>query len=403
MNAGWKIEPLKALCEFRRGLTYSKSDEVETSDTIVLRANNIDLAANLLNLNDLHYITDEKKVPADKRVLKDSIIVCTASGSKSHLGKVAYIGSDYGFAFGGFMGMVTPKVVLHAEYLFHMMTSPSYKKFIDELSDGVNINNLRFEDLGRFPVPYPPLVEQRRIVSILNKAFEGIATAKANAKKNLQHARALFESHLHSVFADAWQTHSLGTLSALASNITDGDHLPPPKSDSGVPFITIRNIIKRTRQIDFADTFKVAHNYFNALKENKRPRRGDVLYTVTGSFGIPVTVGANTEFCFQRHIGLIRPASETDSAWLYYLLLSPQVIRQAEAGATGAAQRTVSLAVLRNFEVPIVPIQQQKAMTRKLDSLSLETQRLEGTYQQKLVALEGLKKTLLHEAFTGNL
>ncbi|MGA7750008.1 MAG: restriction endonuclease subunit S, partial [Gallionella sp.] len=148
-------------------------------------------------------------------------------------------------------------------------------------------------------IPNVPLSEQQRIVGILDAAFDGITTTKANAGQNLQNARALFESHLQSVFADAWQTGELVTLADLATDITDGDHMPPPKALTGVPFITIGNVAKDTRTIDFADTFKVSRDYFDRLKPNKKPQKGDVLYTVTGSFGIPVLLNEHREFCFR--------------------------------------------------------------------------------------------------------
>lgn len=128
-----------------------------------------------------------------------------------------------------------------------------------------------------------------------------------------------------------------------------------------------------------------------------------MLYTVTGSFGIPVVVAERTEFCFQRHIGLVRPNAETNSAWLYYLFLSPQVLKQADQGATGTAQRTVSLAVLRNFEVPKIVLAKQRAMVAELDGISAETERLAAVYRRKLAALDALKQSLLHQAFTGAL
>lgn len=252
----------------------------------------------------------------------------------------------------------------------------------------------------RFPTSVP---EQRRIVGILDEAFAGIATAKANAEKNLQNARALFESHLNAVFTDAWKKGELVTLSDLASGITDGDHLPPPKSTTGIPFITIGNIVKDTRTIDFSDTFAVPRDYFDGLRPIKKPKKGDVLYTVTGSFGIPVLVNDNREFCFQRHIGLVRPKPDTNSAWLYYLLLSPQVFKQANDRATGTAQKTVSLKVLRTFDVPKLPFDEQTPAVAKLDALSAETKRLESIYQRKLAALDELKKSLLHQAFSGQL
>ena len=94
MKSGWKTNPLGDLCEFQRGLTYAKGDEVDRSDNVVLRATNVDLTTNLLNFSELKYINDKVVVPKGKKVKKGSLIICTASGSKSHLGKVAYIDDD---------------------------------------------------------------------------------------------------------------------------------------------------------------------------------------------------------------------------------------------------------------------------------------------------------------------
>jgi type I restriction enzyme S subunit len=118
---------------------------------------------------------------------------------------------------------------------------------------------------------------------------------------------------------------------------------------------------------------------------------------------IPVIVEDDFKFCFQRHIGLIRPKAETQSAWLYYLLLSPQVFKEANEGATGTAQKTVSLKVLRSLKVPRVSASQQRSAVAILDTLAAETQRLESIYQQKLTALEDLRKSLLNKAFSGGL
>ena len=183
-----------------------------------------------------------------KKVKKGSLIICTASGSKSHLGKIAYIDDDYDYAFGGFMGMVTPKNSLLPKYLFHLMTSDAYKNFIGELSDGVNINNLKFDNLRRFAVPHPPLAEQRRIVGILDEAFEGIATAKANAEKNLQNARAVFESHLNAVFTqrgEGWMKKKLVDVAESISTGPFGTMLH--KSDyisNGIPLVNPVNIVE---------------------------------------------------------------------------------------------------------------------------------------------------------------
>ena len=282
------------------------------------------------------------------------------------------------------------------QFLYYLLVTLELTKLAKGVKPGINRN-----EVYSLTTNVPPLPEQQRIVDLLDEAFAGLATAKSSAEKNRQNARATFESHLQSVFTR--QAEEV-PLSELASDITDGDHSPPPKASSGVPFITISDIVKRTREIDFTNTFTVPEAYFQNLKPNKKPRVGDVLYTVTGAtLGIPVLVKEQRDFCFQRHIGLIRPKPDTDSAWLTYALLSPQVFKQATIGSTGAAQKTVSLSVLRSLRVPKVRLLQQKQIVERLNSLSVQTQHLECLYQQKLTALDALKKSLLHQAFSGEL
>ncbi len=293
------------------------------------------------------------------------------------------------------------KPELYPRFAFYFLQTEDFMAAMLGLQKGASYPAVTDGDVRSQPIPLPPLTEQQRLVHILDEAFEAIATAKANTEKNLQNARAIFESHLQAVFAHRGNEVQ---LSELAVEVTDGDHSPPPKAATGVPFITISDILKETREIDFSDTFKVPDTYFLNLKPSKRPKVGDVLYTVTGAtLGIPVLVREQRDFCFQRHIGLIRPRQETDSSWLTYALLSPQVYRQATIGSTGAAQKTVSLSVLRSLRVPKLAMAEQKHQATQLDALSAETQHLASIYTRKLAALEELKKSLLHQAFTGQL
>jgi len=321
--------------------------------------------------------------------------------SRGSIGKIAIVRSSQNFNIMGNMILIKLPVTISRKFVAYYLHNQVIH--IESIAQGAAQKGLYLNQIRDYDLPLPSLPEQQRIVGILDDAFDGIATAKANAEKNLQNARALFESHLQSVFTDACKTGELVTLADLATDITDGDHMPPPKALSGVPFITIGNIVKDTRMIDFTDTFMVRREYFDKLKPNKKPKEGDVLYTVTGSFGIPVLVTENRDFCFQRHIGLVRPKPEVSSEWLYYLLLSPQVLRQANDGATGTAQKTVSLKLLRGFQVPRVSLAFQQATVEKLNAILEETQRLESIYKQKLAALDELKKSLLHQAFSGEL
>jgi type I restriction enzyme S subunit len=348
----------------------------------------------------MNYIPRERfNLLGNGKIRKNDILFCL----RGSLGKFASVGELSEGAIASSLVIVRPKDSVIDAFVSLYFQSDLCASMIDKYKNGAAQPNLSAGSLKNFIIPVPPFPEQHRIIGILDEAFEGIAIAKANAEKNLHNARVLFESHLQAVFAVAWETGELTTLADLATDITDGDHMPPPKASSGVPFITIGNVAKDTRTIDFSDTFMVSREYFDRLKNNKKPMKGDVLYTVTGSFGIPVLISEHREFCFQRHIGLVRPKSDVCSEWLYYLLMSPQVFKQATDGATGTAQKTVSLKLLRGFQVPIVPMERQQSTVTKLNALTEETQRLASIYQQKLAALDALKKSLLDQAFRGEL
>ena len=308
-----------------------------------------------------------------------------------HTRILKYIDFDFVLGADG-VKVLKPKSFLHPRFFYYQLHTAK----LDSLGYARHYRLLK-----QHHVAYPAYAEQQRITAILDEAFEGISTAKANAEKNLQNASELFGAYLQAVFSG---TKNLVPLCDLASDITDGDHMPPPKAKTGIPFITISNIVKRTRTVDFEDTFLVSPEYFSRLKPNRRPQRGDVLYTVTGAtLGIPVLVDNDKDFCFQRHIALIRPNPEINSAWLNYVMSSPQVFAQATAGATGAAQKTVSLTLLRSIKVPRHSQLEQISITARLDELFARICKLEDFYSARISALEELKKSLLHQAFTGQL
>ena len=132
--------------------------------------------------------------------------------------------------------------------------------------------------------------------------------------------------------------------------ISDGDHLPPPKSTDGIPFITISNITEQNK-ISFEDTMFVPKSYYDKLNETKKARKGDILYSVVGSFGKTVYVDFEMPMVFQRHIAILRPKSDVNGKFLYYTMLNPQFYRMVDKLAIGCSQRTVTLDTLRNIEI----------------------------------------------------
>jgi len=401
MKTGWQTKTIGDVCEFQRGLTYAKSDEADVSENIVLRATNIDLTTNLLVFDELKYIRDTVVVPESKKVKKGSLIICMASGSKSHLGKVALIDDDYGYAFGGFMGMLTPLNGILPKYLFHLMTSEDYKGFIGALSDGANINNLTFDKLRVFPVPVPSLEEQQRIVGLLDEAFESLATVKANAEKNLQNARALFESHLQSVFTQHSPGWEQKTLAEIATTFGRGKSKHRPRNAPHLyggkyPFVQTGDIRNADHTItEYAQTYTEA-----GLAQSKLWPKGTICITIAANIAETAILGFDA--CFPDSvIGVVANPKEAEVGFIEYLLQSFKA--RIQALGKGAAQANINMGTFEHERFPFPPVAEQKRIVARLDALSEEAQRLARLYEQKLAALEALKKTLLHQAFSGQL
>ena len=184
-------------------------------------------------------------------------------------------------------------------------------------------------------------------------------------------------------------------LKECCLSISDGDHLPPPKTDSGIPFITISNI-DASNHLVFDNTLFVPIEYYEKLDSIRKAQPNDIIYSVVGSFGKPVLIKDNRKFVFQRHIAILRPNSEiVDSRFLYYVMLSRDFYMQADTVAIGVAQRTISLSSLRNMivELPILTTQNRIA-----DILSRYDSLIEN-YQKQIKLLEEAAQRLYKEWF----
>ena len=184
-------------------------------------------------------------------------------------------------------------------------------------------------------------------------------------------------------------------LSECCSSIADGDHQPPPKAETGIPFVTISNMTS-TNQFDFSDTLFVPQEYYDKLDEKRKARKDDILYSVVGSFGIPVFMKEDKAFVFQRHIAILRPDNEKIvPRFLFYTMLTKDFYAKADAAAIGAAQRTVSLTALRNMEICIPDkIQQSKIV----DTLAAYDDLIENN-QKQIKLLEEAAHRLYKEWF----
>ncbi|MBM6788802.1 restriction endonuclease subunit S [Flavonifractor plautii] len=196
---------------------------------------------------------------------------------------------------------------------------------------------------------------------------------------------------------EGWAWSRLGTV---AEAIGDGDHQPPPQTSSSVPFLVISNV--SGGQLSFENTRFVSEEYFSQLPETRKPRNGDLLFTVTGSYGIPVLVDTDDKFCFQRHIAIVRPCI-ISNRYFYVVLGSSYVKSICDAKATGTAQKTVGLATLRELLIPVAPYKEQMQIyAQTQDALSI-VDSISSDKEDLLNIIENTKAKILNLAIRGQL
>ena len=269
--------------------------------------------------------------------------------------------------------------------------------------EGAVFASINKAEIAALPLAFVPLPEQQRIVGILDEAFDGIAKARTNAEKNLQNARALFESHLQSVFTQRGEGWVETTLSQATGGILTGPfgsllH----KSDyvaNGIPLVNPAHITEVGIEPDFRKTVSTE----TALHlKSYIMREGDIVIGRRGEMGRCALVTAVEDgwLCGTGSF-FIRPSSQCDTRYLVRFLRSEGCKERLEKIAGGAVMPNLSNTDLGNLHIDLPPIDRQKAIIEEIDILHEETQRLESLYQRKLAVLDELKKSLLHQAFSG--
>ena len=302
----------------------------------------------------------------------------------------------------GFKSFV-PYSGINSKYLYYYLRFAKDKAEL--LASGTTFQEISGKKAAQIPMILAPSNEQKRIAEKLDQILEEVNSAKVRLDKIptiLKNFRqSLIDQYIGKVNADK----NLGAidLQDICHSISDGDHQAPPKTDQGIPFLVISNITKGFVDLDGATRF-VSEEYYNNLKDIRTPRRGNILYSVTGSIGIPVVVETDKEFCFQRHIAIIKPNNELVlTKFLQYYLKSSFIFKQAESVATGTAQMTVPLGGLRGFQLKTPSLDAQKEIVRVLDEGSWFANQIEEKYNLAREQVDKITQSVLAKAFRGEL
>lgn len=291
---------------------------------------------------------------------------------------------------------IRPGSSISLEYLLYFFRY--YEAQLQKSGTGTTFKAITQNVIKNIEVPVPSLDEQERIVFKIEELFPKLDASVAELKT----AKEKLKVYRQAVLKEAFSTCEKYTkISDVCQHVTDGDHMPPPKADYGIPFIMISSIEKA--HINWENTKYVTENYYEAIGELRTPRKGDILYTVTGSFGIPVMVDTDKKFCFQRHIALLRPNAKITQKYLFYVLQTPHVYTQASKKATGTAQKTVGLSVLRNITIPYCSAEKQMRIVEFLEQHLTTCDSIEHAVDASLQQAEALRQSILKQAFEGEL
>ncbi len=394
MKSGWQTKRLGDVAEISAGNSAPQADSLfkdgtypffRTSDAGQIRFGDIYESADYLN---------EEGVQGLRRYPKGTILF-PKSGASTFLNHRVMLGVD-GCVSSHLATIVADETQMKPRFLLYFLSTIAAQDLVQDHA----YPSLNLPTIAGISIQAPPLPEQRRIVGILDEAFANIAVAKANAEKNLNNARALFESHLQSVLqSKKWKWKTLGEL----CNGVEYGSSAKSKKEGKVPVLRMGNI--QDGQLDwenlvYTDDKEEIQKYL--LKHN------DVLFNRTNS---PELVGKTATYknempaIFAGYLIRVHRKEELlDADFLNYFLNSQIAIDYGKTVVISSVnQANINGAKLKGYPIPAPSISEQRTIVKELDTLREETRRLESIYQHKLSALEALKKSLLNQAFKGEL
>jgi type I restriction enzyme S subunit len=401
MRNGWPTKTLGDVCQFRGGGTPSKAVERYWRGDIPWVSPK-DMKFDVVTDSIDHISQEAIDGSATSLIPKDAVLMVVRSGILARTVPLAITGRA--LTINQDLKALCPIKGVDARFLYHLLDS-RMDALLSMVSRGATVHRLTTDDVRAIDFVLPPLAEQQRIVGLLDEAFEGIATAKAHAEKNLRNARALFESHLQSVFTqrDPGWVEKGKPLADLCELIVDCEHKTAPTQEEGFPSIRTPNIGKGKLLLDGVN--RVSEQTYKAWTRREEPLAGDLILAREAPAGNVAVIPEDTKLCLGQRTVLIRPRADIFiPSFLAFLLLEPRMQEKLLAHSRGATVQHVNMKDIRALDVGAIPsLGVQRDLAANIDGLAEKSERLATLYTRKLAALETLKKSLLHQAFTGQL
>lgn len=326
--------------------------------------------------SDFKFITKEKhkELTKNNKPLRGDLLY-TRVGS---YGEAAVIESDEEFSLFVSLTLIKPnKEILNPYFLKYYLNSDVVKRLAKNSISGSGVGNLNVSTVRKFAISIPDLEEQQRIVSILDEAFAEIDKAKKITEQNLKNAREIFESYLQALEG---HKEPLGLFVDIVTGRLDAN---AAKDDGQYPFFTC------SKEIFMIDKFAFDCEAILLAGNN-----------AVGDFNVKHYKGKFN--AYQRtYVITIHDEANLIYRYLYFQLL--QSLKEFKIRSVGAGTKFLKIGMIKDLEIILPPIQEQEHIVTKLDALNEELKELEVTYQQKLITLDELKKSILNKAFKGEL
>lgn len=350
------------VCEYIRGVTYNKAQEARFGDVSpwkIFRANNITLSANALNFDDVKLVKREVKVKPGQMLKMGDILICAGSGSKEHVGKVAYIAKDMDYTFGGFMAVIRCNKTLNSRFMFHILTSGAFSAYLSSALNSTTINNLNSAVMSSFSFPLPPLPVQREIVRILDNFTELTAELTARRKQ--------YNYYRDELLTFAGETPKV-RLEEIATDIYRGSGVRRDQvTQDGVPCVRYGEIY--TTYNTWFDKC-VSHTQLEYVANPKYVEYGDILFAITGENieDIAKSVAyVGHEKCIAGG-DIVVMKHKQNPKYLAYALSTYDARQQKGKGKVKSKVVHSSVPAIKNILIPLPPLDVQERLANILDN-----------------------------------
>lgn len=353
INSQFSLEPIEDLAAVIRGVTYSKEDQVlETTDNVILTADNITLSGNL-EINKQIYLRTSKKIDSAKRLKKNDCFVCFSSGSKNHVGKISFIKKDLQFYAGGFMGIIRSNSNrILPKFLYVILNSPLYRQIISNESNGNNIQNLS-QSIGRIKIPVPPIDVQKQIIEEIAK----VDTSISDAMQQIDKCESDIESLLSSL------NNADSTLNTIAPFATKSIKYSDIESET---YITTDNMLQnKLGVLPFEGDANISsiteYKPEDILISNIRPYLKKIWF-------------ADKEGGCSKDVLVLRSADTSKylPKYIFYMLRRDVFFDYVMEGKKGIKMPRGNKEDIMKYKIPTPHIDEQKRIVVQIEALELE-------------------------------